>query len=54
MDNKIKAWRKAQGPKFSQERAAQALGLSVRHYQKLEAGHAPLTETMEILIRALS
>lgn len=52
--NKLKAWRKAQGPKFTQERAAQKLGLSVRHFQKLEAGHAPLTETMKILLEALS
>jgi len=50
--NSVKAFRKAKN--LTQERAAQALGLSVRHYQKLEAGHAPITETMEILIRALS
>lgn len=52
MNNHIKQWRKAKG--LTQERAAQALGLSYRHYQRLEAGHSPLTETMEILIRALS
>ena len=50
--NSVKAWRKVKG--LTQERAAQALGISYRHYQKLEAGHSPITETMDILIRALT
>lgn len=55
MDINLKEWRKAQGNgKLSQEAAARKLGVSYRHYQRLEAGHSPLTETMEILIRALS
>lgn len=48
---KIKQWRKARN--ITQERAAQALGLSYRHYQRLEAGHSPITETMEILLKVL-
>lgn len=48
----IKAWRKAKG--LTQEKAAQALGLSHRHYQRLEAGHSPITETLEILLGALA
>ena len=53
MDINLKEWRKAQG-KLSQEAAARKLGISYRHFQRLEAGHSPLTETMEILVRALS
>lgn len=51
MDINLKQWRKSRN--LTQERAAQALGLSYRHFQRLEAGHSPLTETMEILIRVL-
>lgn len=50
--NSVKTWRKAKG--LTQEQAAQALGLSYRHFQKLEAGHSPITETIEILLRALA
>jgi transcriptional regulator with XRE-family HTH domain len=38
----LKQWRKARN--LTQEQAAQALSYSVRHYQKLEAGHCPLNE----------
>jgi DNA-binding XRE family transcriptional regulator len=44
----LKQWRKER--KLTQEKAAQALGLSYRHYQRLEAGHSPIRETLEILI----
>lgn len=47
----LKAWRKAKN--LTQEKAAQALGLSYRHYQRLEAGHSPLTETMQILVKVI-
>lgn len=48
----LKAWRKGKG--LSQEKAAQALGVSHRHFQRLEAGHSPITETIEILVRVLA
>jgi transcriptional regulator with XRE-family HTH domain len=38
----MKKWRLAKG--LTQEQAASALSYSVRHYQKLEAGHCPLNE----------
>lgn len=44
----LKQWRKERN--LTQEKAAQALGLSHRHYQRLEAGHSPIRETLEILI----
>lgn len=44
----LKAWRKAKN--LTQEKAAQALGITHRHYQRLEAGHSPIRETLEILI----
>ena len=52
MNINLKEWRKAKG--LTQEKAAQKLGLSHRHYQRLEAGHSPMTETLEILIGALA
>lgn len=48
----VRQWRKGKG--LSQEKAAQALGISVRHYQRIEAGHSPITETIEILVRVLA
>lgn len=44
----LKQWRKARN--LTQERAAQALGISYRHYQKLEAGHCPLTDRTLLLM----
>ena len=44
----LKAWRKERN--LTQEKAAQALGITHRHYQRLEAGHSPIRETLEILI----
>jgi transcriptional regulator with XRE-family HTH domain len=40
--NNIKRWRLER--RLTQEQAASALSYSVRHYQKLEAGHSPLNE----------
>ncbi len=48
MNINLKEWRKTKG--LTQEKAAQKLGLSHRHYQRLEAGHSPIRETIEILI----
>lgn len=39
--------RKAMG--ITQEAAAELLGVGLRHYQKLEAGHAVVTRTIEKL-----
>lgn len=47
----MKQWRKARN--LTQERAAQALGLSYRHYQKLEAGHCPLTDRTVLLMELI-
>jgi transcriptional regulator with XRE-family HTH domain len=47
----MKQWRIAKG--LTQERAAQALGLSYRHYQKIEAGHCPLTDRTLLLMQLL-
>lgn len=40
----IRDKRKAAG--ITQREAAQRLGIGLRHYQKIEAGHAQLTRTM--------
>jgi transcriptional regulator with XRE-family HTH domain len=47
----LKQWRKAR--KLTQERAALALGLSYRHYQKLEAGHCPVTDRTVLLMELI-
>jgi transcriptional regulator with XRE-family HTH domain len=47
----LKQWRKAR--KLTQEQAAQALGISYRHFQKLEAGHCPLTDRTVLLMQLL-
>jgi transcriptional regulator with XRE-family HTH domain len=39
--------------RLTQEQAAQALGLSYRHYQKLEAGHCPLTDRTLLLMELI-
>lgn len=49
--NIVKEWRKSKG--LTQEKAARALGISYRHYQRIESGHSPITETIEILIELL-
>lgn len=35
---------------LTQEQAAESLGISLRHYQKLEAGHNGITETVAKLV----
>lgn len=37
----IKAWRKARA--LTQEQAAELLAMTARHYQRIEAGHRPVT-----------
>ena len=43
----IKEKRKAAG--LTQAKAAELLGIGLRHYQKLEAGQSPLTPTLDKL-----
>lgn len=38
---------------MTQSQCAEALGIGLRHYQKLEAGTATLTPTMVKLVRLL-
>ncbi len=49
----VKAWRKARAP-MTQEQAAQALGLSVRQYQRLEAGHSKLSGSVARLMELIT
>ena len=49
MDNvQLKQRRAVMG--LTQEQAAESLGLSLRHYQKLEAGHNGITDTVAKLV----
>jgi transcriptional regulator with XRE-family HTH domain len=50
---KVKAWRKARAG-MTQEQAAQALGLSVRQYQRLEAGHSKLSGSVARLMELIT
>jgi transcriptional regulator with XRE-family HTH domain len=45
----VKAWRKARN--LTQEKAADILGISPRHMQRLEAGDRRLTQTMAKLMQ---
>ena len=36
--------------RWTQDKAAHALGVGLRHYQKLEAGHSPITPSLSKLI----
>lgn len=47
----VKAWRKARN--ITQEKAAELLGISPRHVQRLEAGNRRITPTLERLMLAL-
>jgi transcriptional regulator with XRE-family HTH domain len=47
----MKQWRLAKG--LTQEQAALALGLSYRHFQKLEAGHCPVTDRTILLMELI-
>ena len=40
-------WRKAQG--ITQAQAANRLAITLRHYQRLEAGQSPINRRMELL-----
>jgi len=51
MNSDLKQWRKARA--LTQEQAAQALGISPRHMQRLEAGHRRITQTLERLLAIL-
>ena len=44
----LKQRRAAMG--WTQDRTAHALGVGLRHYQKLEAGHSPITPSLSKLI----
>jgi len=46
----LKDWRAMRG--LTQEQASEALGISARHYKRLEAG-APITDTLQRLIALL-
>lgn len=47
--SKVKAWRKARN--ITQEQAAELLAITARHYQRLEAGHRPVTPMIERLMQ---
>jgi transcriptional regulator with XRE-family HTH domain len=51
MVNQLKAWRKARN--LTQEKAAYIVGITPRHWQRLEAGTNRLTPTIERLIGIL-
>lgn len=44
-------WRRHWG--LTQCRAAQALGVTERHYRRLEAGRSPITRTTTLLLHRL-
>lgn len=44
----VKAWRKARA--LTQEQAATLLAICPRHYQRVEAGHRPLTPMLARLL----
>jgi transcriptional regulator with XRE-family HTH domain len=49
--NKVKAWRKARS--LTQERAAELLAITPRHYQRLEAGHRPISPMIERIMQLI-
>lgn len=51
MINQLRQWRKDKG--ISQDRAAEQLGIGVRHIQRIEAGTRRLTPTLERLMGIL-
>lgn len=44
----VKAWRKARA--LTQEQAATLLAICPRHYQRVEAGHRPVTPMLARLL----
>lgn len=46
----LRQWRASRG--LTQERASEQLGISTRHYKRLESG-SPITETLQRLINRL-
>lgn len=44
----VKAWRKARN--LTQEQAAELLAMTARHYQRVEAGHRPVTPMVQRLM----
>jgi transcriptional regulator with XRE-family HTH domain len=49
--NKVKAWRKARS--LTQEQAAELLAMTARHYQRIEAGHRPVTPMVERIMQLI-
>jgi transcriptional regulator with XRE-family HTH domain len=47
----VKAWRKARA--LTQEQAAELLAMTARHYQRIEAGHRPVTPMVARLLSIL-
>ena len=50
--NKVKAWRLSRAP-MTQERAAELLAITPRHYQRLEAGHRPISPMIERIMQLI-
>lgn len=44
----LKAWRQSAG--ITQAKAADRLAITLRHYQKLEAGHAPINRRLALIL----
>ena len=51
MTNDLKQWRKARN--LTQEGAAYLLGITPRHWQRLEAGHRRITAPIDRLLAIL-
>lgn len=47
----LKQWRTAKG--ITQSAAADKLAMTLRHYQRLEAGHAPVNKRTALLLKAV-
>lgn len=47
----VKAWRKARA--LTQEQAAERLAICPRHYQRVEAGHRPVTPMLARLMELM-
>ena len=45
----VKQWRQARA--LTQEQAAEKISISVRHWQRIEAGHRPVTPMVERLLQ---
>lgn len=43
----LRQWRKAQG--ITQAQAANRLAMTLRHYQRLEAGQSPINRRIELI-----